>query len=63
MGHMEPRPEDLRIDVIRVADGNPCAVRITHLPTGTVVRSADEDSIEGNRERALLLLREALAAR
>lgn len=38
-------PEDLRIDVYRLADfGRQCAVRVTHMPSGFVVtRDVPED--------------------
>ena len=50
---VEVPPEDLRIDVIHVKGGGPCAVRITHLPTQTVVFSDGEASTEDNRDRAM----------
>ena len=55
-------PSDLRIDVMRMADGLPCAVRITHLPTQTVVMADDQVSTEANRDRAMELLRDALSS-
>jgi peptide chain release factor 2 len=59
---MEIAPEDLRVDVMRMMGGGPCGVRITHIPSGTVVGVDDQPSTEENRERALFLLREQLGA-
>ena len=50
--------EDLRVDTFSAPPS--VAVRITHVPTGTVVISKDEKSEAKNREKALLLLREQL---
>jgi protein subunit release factor A len=59
---MQLDPDDLRIDLIRVAGDGPCHVRLVHLPTGASVTVGDQSSIEENRERALALLTEELGA-
>jgi protein subunit release factor A len=57
---MSIRPEDLRIDVIRVAGGKPCAVRVVHLPTGISAHAEDQETIAANRHLALSRLSELL---
>ncbi len=52
-------PKDLRIDTFSSPPS--VAVRITHVPTDTVVVSKDEQSEAKNREKALLMLRERLS--
>ena len=51
-----------RIDTIRVGGGRPCAIRVTHVPTGTVISVDDQPTIKQNRDRAMSVLQEPLAA-
>jgi arginyl-tRNA synthetase len=59
--NVEANLKDLRVDTYASRGAENTAVRVTHIPTGTVVTSDTEGTQHKNRERAMGLLHSKLA--
>jgi arginyl-tRNA synthetase len=63
--NLKIKPEELRVDTYSLANSSDrdSAVRITHVPTGIVVKSESESSQKANRKAAISMLQDRLAER